>query len=691
MKSKLKAIFILGTIAAISCLLTPTTLMAQWELVDSASFQAILPAGANGYVSFNPDNGSLELTLPESGLSESALSALGIAPDWLKLPLEDNFARMEEWLQDIFAGMILDSEDPYVDELCFEVAHIAPQTLMFMQELYVLDVLVENITSLYSIDSCLMYADIIDYGSSSQGGDYYSTVRYRVEEDGDTLEFELPREIYYWYLVHPKLHKETPAFIDPDNGYPTPYGFFWRDYLMNQADQGYPVLKDMLTGVQTLWNNVPDDINNGAVGVLTAWIDTVMEFVTTPHHDQPLRIYRLHRGTCSVHSYLNSAASRAALIPTAVTVMYKDNHKVNEFWERRWIGWEPVGVHIDNPRCYDPGWDWDMAAVFNWKGNGFIWDVTERYTEICTLNVTVNDLSGNPVDGARIRISSEGTVGWGATIGWTTETGEKQFLLGDDRNFTGRVISEIGNYPQSGMAQLITNSQPGAAYTWDVTLPGNMPVLEILPDTLPDNPSDDYKIELAFDLPSEVLYGDNIDSGDRFAEFISPGQLDFFICDQANFDYYANDDEFEAFEIYNGVSEGDIEFVFPTDDNWYVVFSNEKSNVLSQKLEATAYLYRRPTGIEGDEAMPRSFKLLSNYPNPFNNQTTISFQLPEDSNVRLELYNLLGQKVSTLLDGDTKAGYHSIQWNAATFSSGVYFYRLTAGDRVFTKRMTLLK
>ena len=97
-------------------------------------------------------------------------------------------------------------------------------------------------------------------------------------------------------------------------------------------------------------------------------------------------------------------------------------------------------------------------------------------------------------------------------------------------------------------------------------------------------------------------------------------------------------------------------------------------------------------GIEDQSPeIPTTFALSPNYPNPFNANTTINFQLPFDSNIRLQIYNLLGQNVETLVDSQIKAGYHSIQWNASHYSSGIYFYKLTAGDKVITKRMTLLK
>ncbi|MBD3232633.1 MAG: T9SS type A sorting domain-containing protein [candidate division Zixibacteria bacterium] len=85
------------------------------------------------------------------------------------------------------------------------------------------------------------------------------------------------------------------------------------------------------------------------------------------------------------------------------------------------------------------------------------------------------------------------------------------------------------------------------------------------------------------------------------------------------------------------------------------------------------------------------YALISSYPNPFNAQTTITFDLPKSGKTNLEVYNVLGQQVATLVDRNLQAGQHSIKWDASEYSSGVYFYRLTAGDKVISKRMTLLK
>ncbi len=98
-----------------------------------------------------------------------------------------------------------------------------------------------------------------------------------------------------------------------------------------------------------------------------------------------------------------------------------------------------------------------------------------------------------------------------------------------------------------------------------------------------------------------------------------------------------------------------------------------------------------PTGIEDIDNTPSSFSLSQNYPNPFNAQTTISYALPKAGQVSLTVYNVMGQKVATLADGIQQAGEHRIIWDATNTPSGIYFYRLKAGEMSMTEKCILLK
>jgi hypothetical protein len=101
-------------------------------------------------------------------------------------------------------------------------------------------------------------------------------------------------------------------------------------------------------------------------------------------------------------------------------------------------------------------------------------------------------------------------------------------------------------------------------------------------------------------------------------------------------------------------------------------------------------------GEEISGALPLSFGLRQNYPNPFNPQTSVEYSVPKRSHVLIEIYNITGQRVRTLVDGTVPPGTYRIVWdgkNAAgqSVASGVYLYRFQAGDHVDTKKMVLLK
>ncbi len=93
----------------------------------------------------------------------------------------------------------------------------------------------------------------------------------------------------------------------------------------------------------------------------------------------------------------------------------------------------------------------------------------------------------------------------------------------------------------------------------------------------------------------------------------------------------------------------------------------------------------------GGTINPEEFSLSQNYPNPFNPVTVINYQLPKNSNVKLSIYDALGQTVNILVNESQTAGNHNITWDARAFPSGVYFYRLEAGDFVSNMKMILIK
>ncbi len=117
---------------------------------------------------------------------------------------------------------------------------------------------------------------------------------------------------------------------------------------------------------------------------------------------------------------------------------------------------------------------------------------------------------------------------------------------------------------------------------------------------------------------------------------------------------------------------------------------------VTDSYNGTTRVYKKvsSTGIGGSQAageIPSAFTLLQSFPNPFNPTTTIRYGLPHRTQVTMTVYNTLGEVVATLVNGEQEAGYHEIRFDARDLSSGVYFYRIVAGEFTQTKQLLLVR
>jgi len=112
------------------------------------------------------------------------------------------------------------------------------------------------------------------------------------------------------------------------------------------------------------------------------------------------------------------------------------------------------------------------------------------------------------------------------------------------------------------------------------------------------------------------------------------------------------------------------------------------------------YAYRRiiinvnnNTGVESSKSdiIPKAFKLHQNFPNPFNSETVIEYEIPFNSFVTLKIYDILGQEIVSLVAKKQVAGKYQVKWNASSLPSGLYFYKLYAGRFKETKSMLLIR
>src|SRR5690606_7293254 len=135
-------------------------------------------------------------------------------------------------------------------------------------------------------------------------------------------------------------------------------------------------------------------------------------------------------------------------------------------------------------------------------------------------------------------------------------------------------------------------------------------------------------------------------------------------------------------------------------DSGLIVLTDTSGNIYaggislgqSSGWDITIIKYQQLTNlINTSEEIPIDYTLSQNYPNPFNNYTNIEFKIPKKENVILEIYDVLGRKADEKSFGSLESGSYKIQYNADKLSSGVYFYKITTGERSLTKKFLLVK
>jgi len=666
----------------------------DWNLLITETFDVSVPSGIDFTILFDPGTETIDFidyTTPVSTLQQAAIER---APAWLRQDLYDNFRRLSlSFLADVCAQQILGAPDPYVDEVAFIFANLGPG--YFNNDIY-FQLPLECAEDVYALDEALDYVQIVDYGDSNDD-DYYSTCVYTIkEENGEEIEVEVDKYYYYWFVVHPKLSDEVPTYINPETGNPAdpPYGVFWRDYLWNHADAGYPLLSEQFAGVEYLWDR--SNTETDAIDIVNQWISDVMEWnVGGERPIQPVRIYHLHMGYCGEHQDIRGAAGRIALIPSNCTSNGCEDHVWNEFWERGWIHWD--GGDINNPLLYENGWGKTLSGVYSWKGNGYTWNCAERYSaDVCTLYVNIFDSEGKPADGVNIRIYSDDYYGYGvatAARGTTPANGQSKFLLGDNQDYYIRLDGPLGSYPPAAntYVDLIEGSIPNETYYWEYTYDEASNTLSITEG--PPNPSlDEYKMEIEFQCINETVYGQYF-TNNEFGEEMETGWVDFFFADEPNYSSYMFYQPFEGYNISPDASQLSSEFELTSNETWYAVLSTRELSINRPLISGTVNIYTTNTGINEIiiNNVPAEFSLHNACPNPFNVETTISFDVAKNADVRISVFNLNGQFIETLIDGYYSPGKYSLQWDAGGLATGIYLVSMQTNDETFTQKICLLK
>lgn len=473
----------------------PVLIYSCKEQASEIEINTHVPAGEAVVLKYDAQEGALRVEEPASynRLTETARRAIDQVPAWLRNDLREVLAQLECELQDKWAGLILDSRPPYQDEVAFSIAALSPEYLS--SEYAYPEMFSLNAELVYHFDSLLQYVEIIE----KDGPDGpYTTTRYRYTEEpgGEVKTYELPREVYYWYVAHPKIGMEVPAFVKPevDKNYNAmrnltcpDSGRFWREYVIYHGDEDIPNehfpdykpeeivtnhanksivdsmgarllvqhFLDSIRGVDILWDSQPvhkngvklSYANDYILAYIHRYVFSTMRYQRFFQTPQPVNILKWGLGNCGEHDALTAALARALLIPTAGAMCLASDHTWNAFWFRgQWLEWEPGGAGWIDPFKPDTtgkgeGEHYSKTTVFLRRSDGVLFDHTPLYSHTyTTLEVQVSDKNGTPIDGVPVMLYSNGSGQFKGgfaldNLRSTDHEGKARFLASEDRKY----------------------------------------------------------------------------------------------------------------------------------------------------------------------------------------------------------------------------------------------------------------
>lgn len=695
----------------------------NFESLSEDSIRTVLLPGEAVYIRVDASSDSVRAVDMRDSLPDNCYDAINISPKWLRDDLYQSFRHLPSDRASELADVILSVPDEQIDEVAFCAAHMSPQSLT--DDRFDPELLSVNSQWIYRVADSLQYVQLVDYGDDD---DWFTTASYRVVSADltDTTSLEIPRDIYYWYVVHPKLSDEAPKMRD--GSYDTremTFDYFWREFLWSNPSSTwdytnggeYPLLADWMKMAKVMWirndtvlaSDRTIDSTCSALDILGAWVSIMLpEPPGSIRPIQPNQIAIAHYGNCGEVQDLLAGAGRTALLPINCVGTMLQDHVWNEFWDDSFPGelWTEDVWH-----CYQvdrwggvtslaPSWggyDTDRGGSKNindaltWRGDGYMVDRTPAYTYVCTLIVEVLDVYGNPVPGAQVLFASNSyydTSGlYVADIRATDQNGRVVVSMGDNCPYYFRVDSPIGSYPSdAGTVNAFptlgtTYAVAGETYIASVDLSGalsNLPITELTTTSGP------REIRVHFSALDEYIRGPaTFDSQNGTYSYKSPdGRMTVFVCDSANFVQYLSGGAFEGYEYNSRVDSGSFTIELPTRDVWYVVASNEEWLTDDELIYMDVSLNISPAVEE--QKKPESISLAI-VPNPFNSACRIDVGNGFDSGI-LQIVDVSGKVLETF---DVKPR-QKIIWSGNR-SSGLYFARLTTDKFTTERKLILLK
>jgi hypothetical protein len=530
----------------------PSFLVEEELRVAAGGYLAFRVGAADGIELLDPAD-------PYGALSEAARQAVDAAPEWTRERLVRTLSRLDGPTAEAIAAQLLAAAEPLRDEVAWSVSVTDAPLLSWIVGQGAEDLFVENAQAVYAMDGLLGYAQLVELADG----------RTTLHVVGAESEYDLEPEMYYWYVVYPRAYFELPTRVD---------GEFWRTFLTEDDLYGTALLDAVADAA---------DVNAAAL-LVGEWIQGFMTFGYGSDDLEPIDIYDAHYGSCGEYSILTTAAARTVLVPTASVSARADDHEWNEYWDERWIMWDnslgditgsgnPHYPYIDWAEIYDDdlttsGVLGQVAQVFRYRPDDAIFPSEVVYTPTAEVDVAVRDALGEPVEGARVIVTTVESGGLPCTWGYTGVDGTATFTLGNDLGYWVEVSHELLGAP--GDPPMVGTDQPGPIPV-EVALDLPYPrAFESAGDAVGD-------VGLALDLTvirttqhriNEIT--EDYELGLTHEIELEGGLIDVYLLDEDGFAAFAAGEPFAALSPVTGTSEAALDLSVSAQAPRYVVLDN---------------------------------------------------------------------------------------------------------------------
>ena len=503
----------------------------------------------------------------------------------------------------------------------------------------------DDIDTAYAPHPIYQWAEIVP----SLGGSGIRLI-FPLNYDDNSVLVTLPFDLVYYGIHYPKIVVSLNGFVTPDTTRIDMGGHFYHNFY----NWPIPDPGNARAQISAFWDDIAYTIDGNVYGVYT-WSDSVEQrYVVEWYH-------MYHRNTNAVETFeiiIDDPTYHPTMTGDAeITYLYNTilNNDIDENYST--IGFEDysqeTGIQYEYDNLYAPGapvlTNGRAIKITTNTGRGGVKGHVELSNGGHNGGVTVSSSTGQR------RISSEAGDYWIKDI----PPGTVDILASIDGYFPGLI---------SGVNVNADASTPTINFNLvQIQIPGNL----VASDSFPNLVEVQWDSVSSIDLIGYNLYRSRWQDGgfEKLNEFPLQAThcVDMSVQDSTNYWYYVT-------AVYARVQWHGESFA-----------SNKDAGGVNSEV-----------GISDGPAIPRKFFLSQNYPNPFNPTTTIVYGLPKAANVHLDIYNLLGQRVTTLINEYQKAGYNRIIWDGKDqagngVSSGVYFYRIEAGNFNESKKMLMLK